>query len=249
MEDDKKVEVPAKFEKIVGDIEKMTVLDLAELVKILEDKFGVSAAAPAMMMAPGAGAAEAVEEKDEFDVEIAAQELLGSCYKDKNNQNRPMFNLTISQAKQVLVRESKIVRKAVIKRLEELESLLPKKSFQIEDPIKRAEAWIEEQKAFKRTKSQIADKQTATALNTASQKVKENNKLKEQLGMCEEYATILNVQKMYKKLKVSWRVLKEYSISNELEVKDVPCPRFGKVKSYSKEAWLNCYNIDLTDLF
>ena len=67
--EEKNVVVPAKFEKLVSEIEKMSVLDLAELVKILEDKFGVSAAAPAMMMAPGAAAAP-VEEKDSFDVEI-----------------------------------------------------------------------------------------------------------------------------------------------------------------------------------
>jgi large subunit ribosomal protein L7/L12 len=70
MSEEKNVVVPAKFEKLVGEIEKMSVLDLAELVKILEDKFGVSASAPAMMMAPAAGAAAAVEEKDSFDVEI-----------------------------------------------------------------------------------------------------------------------------------------------------------------------------------
>jgi len=68
--EDKKVEVPAKFEKIVAEIEKMSVLDLAELVKILEEKFGVSASAPAMMMAGPAAGAEVVEEKDSFDVEI-----------------------------------------------------------------------------------------------------------------------------------------------------------------------------------
>lgn len=62
--------VPAKFEKLVGEIEKMSVLDLAELVKILEEKFGVSASAPAMMMAPGAAVAAPVEEKDSFDVEL-----------------------------------------------------------------------------------------------------------------------------------------------------------------------------------
>lgn len=67
--EEKNVVVPAKFEKLVGEIEKMSVLDLAELVKILEEKFGVSASAPAMMMAPAAAAA-AVEEKDAFDVEI-----------------------------------------------------------------------------------------------------------------------------------------------------------------------------------
>lgn len=68
--EDKKVEVPAKFEKLVGEIEKMSVLDLSELVKVLEEKFGVSASAPAMMMAGPAGAADAVEEKDSFDIEI-----------------------------------------------------------------------------------------------------------------------------------------------------------------------------------
>lgn len=73
--DDKKdVEVPAKFKSLVGEIEKMSVLDLSELVSILEDKFGVSAAAPVMAVAPGAAAPgdAAAEEKSEFDVELTA---------------------------------------------------------------------------------------------------------------------------------------------------------------------------------
>ena len=67
----KNVEVPAKFKDLVASIEKMSVLDLAELVKVLEDKFGVSAAAPMMAMAaaPAAAAAPA-EEKSSFDVEL-----------------------------------------------------------------------------------------------------------------------------------------------------------------------------------
>jgi large subunit ribosomal protein L7/L12 len=70
--EEKKVEVPAKFEKLVAEIEQMSVIDLSELVKVLEDKFGVSASAPAMMMAaPGAGAGgDAEEEKSTFDIEI-----------------------------------------------------------------------------------------------------------------------------------------------------------------------------------
>ncbi len=65
------VTVPEKFQSLVESIEKMSVLDLAELVKILEKKFGVSAAAPAMMMAgPAAAGAPAAEEKDSFDVEL-----------------------------------------------------------------------------------------------------------------------------------------------------------------------------------
>jgi len=67
--EEKEVVVPDKFKSLVETIEKMSVLDLAELVKILEKKFGVSAAAPAMMMAGPAAAAE-VEEKTSFNVEI-----------------------------------------------------------------------------------------------------------------------------------------------------------------------------------
>jgi len=72
MSDEKKeVVVPEKFKALVEQIEKLSVLDLAELVKVLEDKFGVSAAAPAMMMAgPAAAGVAAVEEKTEFNVEL-----------------------------------------------------------------------------------------------------------------------------------------------------------------------------------
>src|SRR5262245_15115550 len=73
-EEQKNVEVPEKFKALVEQIEKLAVLDLAELVKVLEDKFGVSAAAPAMMMAaPAAGGdAAAAEEKSSFNVELTS---------------------------------------------------------------------------------------------------------------------------------------------------------------------------------
>ena len=70
MSEEKEVIVPEKFKALVEQVEKMSVLDLAELVKILEDKFGVSASAPAMMMAAPAAAGAAAEEKTEFTVEL-----------------------------------------------------------------------------------------------------------------------------------------------------------------------------------
>jgi large subunit ribosomal protein L7/L12 len=69
------VEVPEKFKALVEQIEKLSVLDLSELVKVLEDKFGVSAAAPMMMgamPAAGAGDAGAAEEKSTFNVELTS---------------------------------------------------------------------------------------------------------------------------------------------------------------------------------
>lgn len=65
-----KVEIPAKFKDIVESIEKMSVLDLNELVKLLEKKFGVSAAAVAVAGPAAGAAAEAGEEKTSFNVEL-----------------------------------------------------------------------------------------------------------------------------------------------------------------------------------
>ena len=64
-----KVEVPAKFEKLVAEVEKMSIVELAELVKVLEAKFGVSAAAPVAIAAAGAAGTPA-EEKTSFNVEL-----------------------------------------------------------------------------------------------------------------------------------------------------------------------------------
>ena len=62
------------FSEIIEKIEKLNVLELSELVKELEEKFGVSAAAPVMMggVMPGAASAEPVEEKTSFNVILAA---------------------------------------------------------------------------------------------------------------------------------------------------------------------------------
>jgi large subunit ribosomal protein L7/L12 len=68
------VEIPKKFKGLVDEIDKLSVLELSELVKVLEKHYGVSAAAPmAMAAAPAAGdAAEAAEEKTSFTVVLAA---------------------------------------------------------------------------------------------------------------------------------------------------------------------------------
>ena len=71
----KEVKVSANLAKIIESVEGLTVLELAELVKALEAKFGVSAAAPMAMAAPAAGDAVAgapVEEQSEFDLILAS---------------------------------------------------------------------------------------------------------------------------------------------------------------------------------
>ncbi|HUO56373.1 MAG TPA: 50S ribosomal protein L7/L12 [Candidatus Paceibacterota bacterium] len=64
-------EVPAKFKSLIEEMEKLTVLEAHELVKTLEGKWGVSAAA-AVAAGPTAAAGPAADEKSEFDVELTA---------------------------------------------------------------------------------------------------------------------------------------------------------------------------------
>jgi large subunit ribosomal protein L7/L12 len=118
------VVVPAKFQSLVSEIEKMSVLDLAELVKILEKKFGVSASAPAMMMAPAAGgAAAAVEEKDSFDVELTDA---GASKINVIKVVREVTEMGLKEAKDLVDGAPKVIKEGLKK--EEAEAL--KKKFE-----------------------------------------------------------------------------------------------------------------------
>ena len=118
-EEQKEIVVPEKFKSIVETIEKMSVLDLSELVKILEDKFGVSAAAPMMVgaMPANAGApAEAVEEKTEFTVELTAtgENKIGVI-----KVIREVTELGLKDAKDLAEAAPKIVKEKIKKEMAE----------------------------------------------------------------------------------------------------------------------------------
>lgn len=69
-QEETKVDVPEKFKALVESVEKLSIVELAELVKVLEGKFGVSAAAPVAVMAGGGAAGTPAEEKTSFNVEL-----------------------------------------------------------------------------------------------------------------------------------------------------------------------------------
>lgn len=106
--------VPEKFKKLVDEVEKMSVLDLSELVKVLEKRFGVTVAAP-MMAAPAGGSADAAgeaEEKTSFSVEL----------KDAGAQKinviraiREVTELTLKDAKDLVDNAPKVVKEGVAK--------------------------------------------------------------------------------------------------------------------------------------
>lgn len=117
MSDTITVEVPAKFQALVSDIEKMSVLDLAELVKVLEAKFGVSAAAPVAVAAAtatsgAAGGEAAAEEQSEFIVELTAS---GDKKIDVIKALRACMDIGLKDAKDLVDAAPKIVKEGVPK--------------------------------------------------------------------------------------------------------------------------------------
>ncbi len=105
----------ANLESLVEELSKLTVLEAAELAKLLEDKWGVSAAAPvAVAAAPaaGAGAAAVAEEKTEFTVVLAAA---GEKKINVIKEIRAITNLGLKEAKDLVEGAPKTVKEGVIK--------------------------------------------------------------------------------------------------------------------------------------
>ena len=105
-----------KIEKLYDELSKMTVLEVSELIKKLEEGWGVSAAAamPMAMPMPGAGggAAEAVEEKTEFDVVLAA---VGAQKINVIKEVRAITGLGLKEAKDLVEAAPKAIKEAVSK--------------------------------------------------------------------------------------------------------------------------------------
>jgi large subunit ribosomal protein L7/L12 len=111
MSDEMKVEVPAKFADLVAAVEKLSVVEIAELVKTLEAKWGVSAAAPVAAAAAGAGAA-AAEEKSMFNVELAEA---GANKIGVIKAVREITGLGLKEAKDIVDAAPKMVKEGVAK--------------------------------------------------------------------------------------------------------------------------------------
>ncbi|MCH7634189.1 MAG: 50S ribosomal protein L7/L12 [Proteobacteria bacterium] len=107
----------ADLEKIVGDLSKLTVIEAADLSKLLEEKWGVSAAAPVAAVAAPAAAVEAVVEKDEFDVILAS---FGEKKINVIKEVRALTGLGLKEAKDLVEAAPKAVKEGVGK--EEAES-------------------------------------------------------------------------------------------------------------------------------
>ena len=114
---EKKVELTANMKGVVDTLEKMTVLELADLVKALEDKFGVSAQAPMAMMpamaqGAAAGGAQAAEEKTSFTVVLAD---IGKNKIQVIKEIRAVTTLGLKEAKDLVEAAPKPVKEGATK--------------------------------------------------------------------------------------------------------------------------------------
>jgi len=101
----------ANLEQIAEDLSGLTVLEAADLAKLLEEKWGVSAAAPvAVAAAPGAGAEEVAEEKTEFDVILVA---IGDKKINVIKEVRAVTSLGLKEAKELVEAGGKAVKEAI----------------------------------------------------------------------------------------------------------------------------------------
>ena len=127
--EEKKISTPelsGKLKEIMKSIEEMSVMELSNLVKAMEEKFGVSAAAPMMAMVPGAmagsaGAEKGGEEKTAFDVILSK---IGDKKIQVIKEIRTMTNLGLKEAKDLVEAAPKPVKEGVSK--EEAEEMKKK---------------------------------------------------------------------------------------------------------------------------
>ena len=102
----------ADLEKIVDELSTLTVMEAAELSKLLEDKWGVSAAAAVAVAAPAGGGAAAAEEKTSFDVELTA---IGESKISVIKEVRAITSLGLKEAKDLVESAPKVVKEGASK--------------------------------------------------------------------------------------------------------------------------------------
>ena len=116
------------------------------------------------------------------------------------------------------------------------------------DEVEQRELMQKQRDEAIRTKAYISDKKTATAMNTASQKSREVEKLKRELDKSKEFASI-KAAEIRLKSKFDWKPLRNYCTSHELEMPKIFDANYGSVRTYPAEAWQAIYGVDLKELF
>lgn len=204
-------------------------------------------------------------------------ELDGEPYKtfvESAKGHAPAFEaifMTVDQCKLVAMRESKGVRRRVLARLNALEAQAAQpvqpqvampdlttdegKLLMIQDLATKQLALLADNKRIQlerneaiRTKAQISDRKTATAMATASAKAREVKRLEHALGYSTRHATILQVEKKLKR-EFDYHPLRRWCNQQKVTPERVPDKRYGDVVAWPADAWMAVYSVSLPEIF
>lgn len=202
---------------------------------------------------------EGAVRRNDFHARVA-DELDGEHYEsfvveNPNGTETVAFRLTLQQCMYIAMRESKGVRRKVQSELESVKNKAPAVELSRMDILKlameseeaRIKAEAERDEAI-RTKAQISDKKTATAMATAAAKSKEVARLKHELGRNQVHATVKAV-KNATGTEYDWRALKAYCKGAGLEARKVADEQYGSVKAWPAMAWRDVHGVDLETIF
>lgn len=142
------------------------------------------------------------------------------------------FRLNHDQCLLVSMRESKAVRRSVLEKLK-----LKEQQREIEHAIA--------------TKAQISSSREASVMGKLSAASRKMKQLERELGRNSEEATVTAVEKAMgcKYGKQGFQPLKKWCKANNIVPNKVPCPRYGEVVAWPAMAWMECYRVDLAELF
>ena len=187
-------------------------------------------------------------------------EKFRSVYTDTTGRTLPCYRFPKREACLMAMSYSYELQAQIFDRMTAMENHIAAQnlpSYAIDDPIERAKKWIEEEKQKQlviqerdhaiATKAEIGSRREATAMGRLSAKVKEVESLKVQLDKSLDFASIKAVE-IATGRKFGWHALKKWSKANSSEIKTIPDPNFGEVKTYHKDAWLAVYNINLSSI-
>lgn len=178
------------------------------------------------------------------DLALIAKSQAVKTFYTADNKDCTKYILSMYQVKLLAMALDGIARIKVLDRLEELEwqqNKLPSNYKEaLLELVKR-----EEEKELEKTKTYISDKKVATAMNTASQKSKEAERLKIELDKSKEYCTVKRMEILNHWLKFRRKHLKDTSIEMEIEPIKVFDANYWTVKAYHKDVWQEAYWLTL----
>lgn len=182
----------------------------------------------------------------------------GRIYRDSMNREQTEYHLDRELTDTLLTGYSIPLRRKVIARWHELEAKVaqPQPTVALpHDYITALEHLLESKKAEQlaiaqrdeaiRTKAQIGDRKTATAMATASAATKKANKLEIELDRSRQYATVKRMEMLYHGQSFNWRLLKSASADVGVPPVDVFDANYGKVKAYHADAWMEAYALPI----